>query len=84
MTTPEIQQDLIVTTWKKVIDDCKSLEELLRQPINWKIACYSPDELSDERKQDLLSYYDKKLIELKGRGANYRFEVRMKESINEL
>lgn len=80
----EAKQEVIVNTRKKVIDDCKSIEELFRQPISWKIACYSPDELSNERKMDLLAYYDKRLEYLKGRGANFRFEARMKEAINEL
>lgn len=80
----DAKQEIIVKTWEKVIDDCKSIEELFRQPISWKIACYSPDELSNERKMELLAYYDKKLEHLKGNGLNFRFEARMQEAINEL
>ena len=83
-TTDDYKQELIVKAWEQVINDCKSIEELLRQPIDWKIACYSPDEMTKERKQHLLNVYNAKLKELKDKGANYRFNARLHEIINKI
>ena len=40
--------------------------------------------MTNGRKMELLNYYDNKLIELKDKGAKYRYEVRLQEAINEL
>lgn len=80
----ETQQQIIVATYKLIIDDAKSLEELLRQPIEWKIACMSPDEMTDERKQDLLDYYNKKAQALREAGKIDRFFSRMDEACDKI
>ena len=74
------QQQLIIATYKLIIDDAKSLEELLRQPITWKVACMSPDEMTDERKEDLQAYYDAKFQALRDAGKRDRFFARIDEA----
>lgn len=76
----EEQQQLIIATYKVIIDDAKSLEELLRQPITWKVFCMSPEQMTDERKQELLDYYNKKAQALRDAGKIDRFFSRMDEA----
>ena len=78
------QQELIIETYKLIVDDCKSLEELMWQPIDWKIACMSPEEMSDDLKKDFHEYYNKKAQALKDAGKIDRFFSRMDEASEKL
>lgn len=81
---PTQHQQLIITTYKLIVDDCKSLEELMRQPIDGKIACMSPEEMPNELKKDFHEYYMKKAQALRDAGKIDRFFSRMDEASEKL